>query len=278
MIKKYSQWCAGCGNFVILSALKKTLEELEINLDDVVIVSGIGCSGKFPHYLDLFSAEGLHGRALPLATGIKLGNKNLKVIVIGGDGDGYGIGLNHLIHSLRKNIDLTYIVVNNETYSLTKGQASPTTKIGEKRILSSKGVQDFPINPLNIALMSNGTFFARGSSVDIIQLKNILKNAIEHKGFSFVDVITGCINYYPDRKVTWFKERIRDIKEVKNYDIENKGYLFDFLKNFDINSEKYYTGIYYQEKREVLESKKDLSKLNLNVDKNNKFNAFLERI
>ena len=154
-------WCPGCGNYVLLSTLKAVISELELQPENVVVVSGIGCGSKMPHFIKTYGFEGLHGRILPVATGIKLANKNLTVIAVGGDGDGYGIGGNHFIHAARRNIDITYIVQNNSVYGLTKGQYSPTSQKGFVSPTSPFGAIDEPVNPVSLAISSGATYVAR---------------------------------------------------------------------------------------------------------------------
>lgn len=199
-------WCPGCANYGILLAIKTAIADLGIPSHDWVLVSGIGCGSKLPRYVRTYGIESLHGRILPVATGVKLANHKLKVIGVGGDGDGYGIGGNHFIHTMRRNFDLTYIVQNNEIYGLTKGQYSPTSKRGIVTPSSPFGAVETPVNPIALAITMGATYVARVYAMDMDKLKRIIKEAIEHKGFSFVDVVEGCLNFNRFNTHQWYKE------------------------------------------------------------------------
>ena len=186
------QWCPGCGDFLILSAIRNSLKELGIAKENTVIVSGIGCGGKMSQYIDGYAAETLHGRAIPFATGVKLSNPDLTVIVISGDGDGYGIGLAHFLNACRRNVNLTYIVCNNENYGLTTGQASPTTPVGAKTKTTPGGNTLPPIKPNLLAVNMGCSFFRDIEDRDIIKLKATIKDGIQHPGFAFINVKQKC--------------------------------------------------------------------------------------
>ncbi len=201
-------WCPGCGNYGIHIAVKKAISELGLKPHNVVMTSGIGCSSKLPHWVRVYAFNGLHGRPLPLAVGVKLANHNLTVIADGGDGDGYAEGTNHFVHFCRSNIDITYIVHDNQIYGLTKGQASPTSDIGMVTKTTPFGVLREPINPVLLALASGATFVARGFAGDIEGLKEILKKAISHKGAALVDVLQPCVSFNKVNTYSWYKERV----------------------------------------------------------------------
>ncbi len=203
-----STWCPGCGDFGVLSAIKQALFELKISPFDVVTVSGIGCSSKLPDYLETNAFHTIHGRLLPVATGVKIANSRLTVIVTGGDGDGYGIGGNHFLHAARRNINLTYIVMNNEIYALTKGQVAPTSPYGFVAGTTPYGSKDNPIEPCLISLAAGATFVARGFSGDIKNLKEYIKKGIEHKGFSHIDVLSPCVTLNEDYSYDYFRKNI----------------------------------------------------------------------
>ena len=194
-------WCPGCGDFKILEALKLALEELGLKPHQVVVASGIGQAAKMPHYLNCHSVNGLHGRALPLATGIKASNRSLTVIAVGGDGDMYGEGGNHFIHAIRRNPDITNIICNNMIYGLTKGQGSPTTPKGTKTTTQPYGVTSNPLNPLLMAISAGVTFAARASALDVERTKEIMKMAIKHKGYSMIDIFQPCVSF--NKVNTW---------------------------------------------------------------------------
>ncbi len=199
-------WCPGCGNFGILKILKQTLSEIEMPLSELVMVSGIGQAAKIPQYLRCNYFNGLHGRALSAATAIKFANKSLTVIAESGDGDMYGEGGNHFIHTIRRNPDITNIVHNNMVYGLTKGQASPTSKLQFKTPVQVGGVVLDPFNPLAVAIALNATFVARAFSGHIEQTKEIFKQAIRHKGYALVDVFQPCVTFNKLNTYKWFKD------------------------------------------------------------------------
>ena len=201
-------WCPGCGDFAVLSALTRALQVLQLPPWNVLLVSGIGCSSNIPGYLSTYGYHGLHGRAVPVATGAKLANPELTVIVAGGDGDGYGIGVGHFVHAMRRNLDLTYIVMNNEIYGLTTGQASPTSEKEHRTKSTPEGVIENPINPIALAIASGATFVARGFSGDVKTLTDVTVRAIKHKGFALVDVMSPCVTYNKVNTYGWFKKRV----------------------------------------------------------------------
>lgn len=199
-------WCPACGNFPILTVVKQSLAELDIYPKDAVICSGIGQAAKTPQYLRVNYFNGLHGRALPPAIGIKNTNPRLTVIAESGDGDTYGEGGNHFLHTIRRNPDITNIVHNNMIYGLTKGQASPTSEKGLKNPIQPGGVIMEPFNPLAVALASGATFVARAFAADIAETKEIVKAAIQHKGYALVDVFQPCVVFNKQNTYQWFKE------------------------------------------------------------------------
>ena len=189
-------WCPGCGDFGVLNALLKALTDLKLDPNYVTIASGIGCSGRFPAFVNAYGFHGVHGRVLPLATGIKLGNPELTVLAVGGDGDAFSIGAGHLPHAARRNVDITYIVMDNEIYGLTKGQPSPTSPIGMKKKVSPYGTYDAPLNPIAMVLAYGASFVARGFSSQPRELTEIIKRGVQHKGFSFIQVISPCVTFF----------------------------------------------------------------------------------
>jgi 2-oxoglutarate/2-oxoacid ferredoxin oxidoreductase subunit beta len=201
-------WCPGCGNFGILKAFKKAVTDLGLKPNEFTIVSGIGQSGKFPHYTRCNTFNGLHGRTLPVATGIKLVNHTMPVIAVAGDGDCYGEGGNHLTHAIRRNVALSLFVHDNQIYGLTKGQASPTTMKGFKTKVQPFGVLLEPLNPLALAVALDCSFVARGYAGDGEHLAEMMKAAITHKGFALLDILQPCVTYNTVNTYTWFKDRI----------------------------------------------------------------------
>ncbi len=211
-------WCPGCGDFGVLSAVQKALVELQIPNHNVVAISGIGCSSNLPGFINTYGMHTLHGRALAVATGLKLANHELTVLVTGGDGDGFGIGGNHFVHSMRRNVDLLYIVMDNQIYGLTTGQTSPTSRVGMKTKSMPFGNIEAPINPISLALAAGATFVARGFSADQKHLTDLIKRGIEHKGFSFLDVFSPCVTYNHDNTYQWFKPRVKKLEDDPGYD------------------------------------------------------------
>lgn len=206
-------WCPGCGNFPILSSLKRALAELEIRPTNLVLVSGIGQAAKLPHYLKANVFNGLHGRSLPVATAIKAVNPTLTVIAESGDGCMYGEGGNHFIHGIRRNPDLTHIVHNNMVYGLTKGQASPTSQRGFVTPIQVKGVFPDPFNPLAVAIALGATFVGRAFSGDGEGTTRIIKRAIRHKGYALVDILQPCVSFNKVNSFKWFKDRSYELDD-----------------------------------------------------------------
>jgi 2-oxoglutarate ferredoxin oxidoreductase subunit beta len=211
-------WCPGCGDFGVLASLKAALAELKIAPHDVVTISGIGCSSNLPGYISTYGMHTLHGRALAVATGVKLANHDLHVVVTGGDGDGFGIGGNHFIHTMRRNVDLLYVAMDNQIYGLTTGQVSPTSRVGMKTKSTPFGSVEGPINPIALALAAGATFVARGFSGEPKHLTELMKQGILHRGFSFIDVFSPCVTYNHDNTYAWFRERVKKLEQDSSYD------------------------------------------------------------
>ncbi len=239
-------WCPGCGNFSIWTALKQSMIELGLKPYETVLVSGIGCSGKYPHWIKTYGFHALHGRALPVATGIKLANNKLKVIAIGGDGDGYCIGTTHTVHTMRRNIDITYIVCDNQIYGLTKGQASPTSEKGFKSISTPFGAIEEPINPLTLALTTGATFAARGYAGDGMHLKELIKQAIMHRGTSLLDILQPCVTWNKLNTYQYFNKRVYKLKAPFKTRLEAYAAAQEW-------NEKAPIGVFYAEKKAVYE-------------------------
>jgi 2-oxoglutarate/2-oxoacid ferredoxin oxidoreductase subunit beta len=222
----HNDWCPGCGDFGILSAIQMALAEMNVDPDQVAVVSGVGCSSKTPHYLNAYGVHTLHGRSLPVATGIKLSNPKLEVIACGGDGDGLGIGAGHFVNSGRRNVDMAYMIFDNGVYGLTKGQASPTLKLGMKTKALPKPNINQGINPLMLALASGYTFVARGYAYDVRHLKELIKKAVLHRGFAFVDVLQPCPTYNDIlTKDYWAGEGLPGAGQIpRTYKLEDTGY------------------------------------------------------
>ena len=200
------RWCPGCGDYSILNNVQKVMPELGISREKIVFISGIGCSSRFPYYMNTYGFHTIHGRAPAIATGVKAANPDLNVWVITGDGDALSIGGNHFMHVIRRNLDINYILFNNRIYGLTKGQYSPTSEIGKKTKSSPMGTVDYPLNPLSIAIASEATFVARSLDIDVKHLGATITAAAHHKGVSFVEVYQNC-NIFNDKAFEYFTER-----------------------------------------------------------------------
>jgi 2-oxoglutarate/2-oxoacid ferredoxin oxidoreductase subunit beta len=234
-------WCPGCGDFAILNGVKRTLQELNIAPHNAVLVSGVGCFAKLPYWAKVNGFVGLHGRSLPVAQGIKLANPRLQVIAFGGDGDGYGEGGNHFIHACRRNFNICYFVHNNEVFGLTTGQYSPTSECGKKSKSSPKGSQEKPVNPLTLALSSGATFVARAYAGNLKEMIEIMKQAVQHKGFAFVDIIQPCVSF--GCNYDYYNEKVYYL-DKNNYDSNNKVHAFEKALEYE-NSEKIALGVFY---------------------------------
>lgn len=214
-------WCPGCGNFSILLAVKRALVEMNLEPYQVLIVSGIGQAGKLPHYMRCNTLNALHGRDVPEAIGAKLANHELKVIAVGGDGDGYGEGGNHFMHAILRNIDITYIVHDNQIYGLTKGQASPTSDKGFVTKTTPEGVISLPFNPLALAISLGATFVRKGFTGEVDHLVELIKKAMQHKGFALVDVLQPCVTFNKLNTWEWYRKRVYKL-EGTDYDPTNR--------------------------------------------------------
>ncbi len=243
-------WCPGCGDYGLLNSLKAAISEANLDPKMTVIVSGIGCSGKDPHFVKTYGFEGLHGRTLPLATGIKLANHKLNVIACGGDGDGYGIGACHFVHSARRNIGITYFVHNNEIYGLTTGQTSPTSLKGFVTKSTPEGAIESPFNPVAMAITGGATFVARTYVAEFDHIKYVMKEALLHKGFALVDIFQPCVTFNNQNTYEWFKERVYKLEDDKSYDPKNK--LMAIEKALS-NHDRIPIGIFYRESRPTYE-------------------------
>jgi 2-oxoglutarate ferredoxin oxidoreductase subunit beta len=242
-------WCPGCGNFGILRALNQALVELAIEPYRVLLVSGIGQAGKLPHYIRGHVLNVLHGRALPAAVGAKIANPELIVIVVGGDGDGYGEGGNHFLNTLRRNHDITYLVHNNQVYGLTKGQASPTSDKGfvTKTSLDGAGT---PLNPLAVAIAAGASFVARGFAGDVEHLSRLIKAGITHRGFALLDILQPCVSFNHKNTYSWYRERVYRLENKSDYNPTDMLMAFSKAQEWD---EKIPIGILYQKKAATFE-------------------------
>lgn len=234
-------WCPGCGDFGVLSSFYKAISEMHVPPEQLVIASGIGCSGRFPAFCNAYGFHGTHGRVLPLATGIKMANPELMVVAVGGDGDAFSIGMGHFPHAARRNVDITYIVMDNEIYGLTKGQPSPTSPLAMERKASPYGTVEAPLNPLLLAFAGGATWIARGFSSKPKELTDLIKLALQHKGFSFLQVYSPCVTFYDT--YDHFKEVTKPLPTDHNP--SNRGKAMEYA----MSDNPLYLGIYYEEDR-----------------------------
>jgi len=247
-----STWCPGCGNFGILNALKKACEQLDLDLEKTVQVTGIGCSSKIAQYTNMYRIETLHGRTMPVATGVKLANHALTVIVNGGDGDGMGLGMGHFVHTARRNLDISYFIHNNQIYGLTKGQSSPTSELGAVTKFSPAplGNVEQPVNIVRLALSVGATFVARSYAGDINHLSALMVAAVRHKGFAVVDILQPCVSFNKLNSYEWYQKRIYHLESLENYDPAN---LQQALQVGAEWGEKIPVGLFFQQQRLTLE-------------------------
>ncbi|MFA5994984.1 MAG: thiamine pyrophosphate-dependent enzyme [Patescibacteria group bacterium] len=237
-------WCPGCGDFRILLGIKKALVAMGKPLHASCIISGIGCSGKLNHYVNTYGFESLHGRTQPVMTGVHLANHKLNVVAVGGDGDGYGIGLGHLMHTMRRNMNMMYIVHDNQIYGLTTGQYSPTTRQGTKTASSPFGSLETPVNPVKLALASDGiSFIARGFAGDVDHLYKLIQAGMEHEGFALIDVLQPCTTFNKINTYDFYKERVYKLEEDASFDKTNKDLA---MKRSEEWGERIPIGIFYQ--------------------------------
>ena len=235
-------WCPGCGNFGIQMAIKQALKNLDVEPHNVAMVSGIGCGSKMPHWIDAYGLHTLHGRAVPPASGVKLANPKLTVIINAGDGDAYGIGANHFLHTLRRNIDMTYIVHNNMVYGLTKGQTTPTSVKGYKSLSTPFGAIEEPLNPIAFALAMGATFVARGYAGDAPHLTKLIEEAVKHKGFSLIDTFQPCVTFNKINTYAFFAQNVYKLEADPSYDKSNWNLAMEKARE----TEKLPIGIFYQ--------------------------------
>ena len=237
-------WCAGCGDFGVLSCLQKACVDLGLKPHEILTVSGIGCSSNFPGFFNSYGMHTLHGRALAVATGAQMANHELKVIVTGGDGDGYGIGGNHFTHTSRRNVDLTYLVMDNQIYGLTTGQVAPTSALDMKTKSTPFGNVEAPFNPITAAIMNGATFVARGFSGDAKHLIQLMQQAIQHKGFALVDVFSPCVTFNHDNDYPFFKQRVTKLEDEGH----DPGDWKAACEKAMVWGDTIYTGLFFQRK------------------------------
>lgn len=239
-------WCAGCGDYGVISPFYQALAEIQADPKNTVIVSGIGCSGRFPYFCNTYGFHGVHGRAVPTAAGVKITRPDLLVVAVGGDGDGLGIGGGHLPHIARKNVDLTYILIDNSIYGLTKGQSSPTSPLGMKSKTAPYAYIEDPLNPLLMFLAFNASFVARGYSGKPKELKQVFVEALRHKGFAMLHVFSPCVSMNREVTAKTMNEIVKPLPD--DWDTSNR------LRGMEIamDTSTFWTGIVYRQERETI--------------------------
>ncbi len=240
-------WCPGCGDFSVQAAMQRACANVGLKPEELAVISGIGCSGRISGYINAYGYHGIHGRVLPIAQGVKMANRELTVIASGGDGDGFAIGMGHTVHAIRRNIDMTYIVMDNQIYGLTKGQTSPRSDVGFKTKSTPAGSIESALSVMELALTAGATFVAQSFSSDLKGLTHIIEEGIKHKGFSLINVYSPCVTFNKINTYDWFKEHITDLSSIEGYDPTNRNIAMNTL--MDHNS--LVTGIIYQDKNKV---------------------------
>lgn len=237
-------WCPGCGDFSVQASIQRAAANAGLEPEDLAVVSGIGCSGRISGYINCYGLHGIHGRALPIAQGLKLANRDLTVIASGGDGDGFAIGMGHTVHAIRRNVNITYIVMDNQIYGLTKGQTSPRSAFGFKTKSTPDGSVESPLSPIEIALAAGATFVAQSFSSNLKQLTSLIEEAIKHEGFAFINVFSPCVTFNKINTYDWFRENIVDLADYEDYDPSNR--VMAMSKVMETNG--LLTGLIYQDK------------------------------
>jgi len=244
-------WCPGCGDFAVLKSVKMAAAKAGVAPKDLVIVSGIGCSSNLPGFIHSYGVHSLHGRSIAVATGVRLANTDLKVVITGGDGDGYGIGIGHFIHAMRRNLDLTYVVMDNQIYGLTTGQASPTTDAGQITKSTPNGNVEMPINPLALAIVSGATYVARAFAGDPTQMADLIAGGLQHKGFALIDAFSPCVTYNKVNTYAFFKKRCYKLEDDKGYNNRDAGVALERSHEW---GERIPIGLLYQHDKPTYES------------------------
>ncbi|PEJ60176.1 2-oxoacid ferredoxin oxidoreductase [Bacillus sp. AFS002410] len=239
-------WCPGCGDFSVQASIQRAAANVGLEPDNLAVISGIGCSGRISGYINSYGLHGIHGRSLPIAQGVKMANRDLTVIASGGDGDGFAIGLGHTIHAIRRNIDVTYIVMDNQIYGLTKGQTSPRSDVGFKTKSTPHGSVESALSVMEMALTAGGTFVAQSFSSDLKELTSLIEQGINHKGFSLINVFSPCVTYNKVNTYDWFKENLVKLSDIEGYDPSNKEMAMQTL----MQNKGLVTGLIYQNKEQ----------------------------
>ncbi|KKB38900.1 2-oxoacid:ferredoxin oxidoreductase subunit beta [Bacillus thermotolerans] len=237
-------WCPGCGDFSVQAAIQRAVANLDLTPEQLAVISGIGCSGRISGYIRSYGLHSIHGRSLPIAQGVKMANKDLTVIASGGDGDGFAIGMGHTVHAMRRNMDITYIIMDNQIYGLTKGQTSPRSAQGFVTKSTPKGAIEGSVSPMELAITSGASFVAQSFSTDLKDLTAIIEAGIQHKGFSVINVFSPCVTYNKVNTYDWFKENLTKLSTIEDYDPTNREQAMNTLMQHN----GLVTGIVYQDK------------------------------
>ena len=240
-------WCPGCGDFGVLNAIFNALRMVGNDPAGVVTVSGIGCSSRLPYFTSTYGFHSLHGRAMPIATGLKVARPDLKVLAVGGDGDAFAIGTGHTVHALRRNVDVCYVVMDNSVYGLTKGQTSPTSGLGFTTKTTPRGSVDQPLNPLLLAIAAGATFVARGFSANPKQLAELIRRGMEHKGFAIIDTYSPCPTFNKINTFKTYREEVQDVPA--DHDVTDKAAALSLA----LVEDPRYIGVYYQSEMATFE-------------------------
>ncbi|WP_378954952.1 2-oxoacid:ferredoxin oxidoreductase subunit beta [Pelosinus sp. sgz500959] len=262
-------WCPGCGHYALQNALQQAAAHANIEPHQLAVISGIGCSGRLSGYMYAYGVHGIHGRALPIAQGVKMGNRDLTVVACGGDGDGFAIGLGHTIHAMKRNMDITYIVLDNHVYGLTKGQTSPRSDLGFQTKTTPNGATESPISAIELALASGASFVAQGFSQNIKELTSLVEQGIRHKGFSFINVFSPCVTFNKVNTYEWYKNHLTSLQDIHNYDSMNRSQAMEVSMAHD----GLITGLIYRNKEKrsyqttIDVNKQPLAQLNRTPDK-----------
>lgn len=236
-------WCPGCGDFSVQAAIQRAAANVGLEPENLAVISGIGCSGRISGYINSYGVHGIHGRALPLAQGLKMANRDLTVIAAGGDGDGFAIGTGHTVHAIRRNLNITYIVMDNHIYGLTKGQTSPRSDAGFKTKSTPKGSIEPPLSAMEMALTAGATFVAQSFSTDLKEMTQLIEAGIKHEGFSIINVFSPCVTYNKVNTYDWFKENLTKLSSIEGYDSSNRVKAMQTLMEHD----GLVTGLIYQD-------------------------------
>lgn len=270
-------WCPGCGDFSVQAAMQRAAANVGLEPEKLAVISGIGCSGRISGYINAYGFHGIHGRSLPIAQGVKMANKDLTVIASGGDGDGFAIGIGHTIHAIRRNIDVTYVVMDNHIYGLTKGQTSPRSQVGFQTKSTPGGSIESQLNVMELALTSGAGFVAQSFSSDLKELTSLIEQGINHKGFSLINVFSPCVTFNKINTYDYFKENLTKLDSIEGYDPHDRTKAMNTLMEYN----GLVSGLIYQNKeqpsyQELIKgySEEPLSKQDLTLEEE-KFNKLI---